>query len=93
MKRLVYLPQGRQVTLGNYVRTRKVAITITAREGAVFANAFNWYPETKVEELTEFRRGLHDCINWRIHRQIETYRAAIRLNQPRLIIHWSDSTR
>jgi len=65
MKRVVYLPQGRQVTLGDYVRAWKLAIT--APEGAVFTKAFNWYPETKREVLVEFRRGLHDRINWRIH--------------------------
>lgn len=106
MKRVVYLPQGRQVTLGDYVRAWKLAIT--APEGAVFTKAFNWYPETKCDVLREFRRGLHDRINRRIQGfpgtlrphaypdtrkhdyqwQIETQRAAIQLNQPRVIIHW-----
>ena len=106
MKRVIYLPQGRQVTLGDYVRAWKLAIT--APTGAVFTKAFNWYPETKTDVLREFRRGLHDRINRRIDGspgalrprahpdtrkhdyqwQIETRRAAIQLNQPRLIIHW-----
>ena len=64
MKRIVYLPQGRQVTLGNYVRAWKCALT--APDTAVFDKAFNWYPETKTEVLREFRRGLHDRINRRI---------------------------
>jgi len=106
MKRVVYLSHGRQVTLGDYVRAWKLAIT--APEEAVFTKAFNWYPETRREVLCEFRRGLHDRINRRIHGfpgtlqplphhntrkhdhqwQIETHRAAIQLNQPRLIIDW-----
>ena len=64
MKRVVYLPQGRQVTLGNYVRAWKLALT--APEGTIFNKAFNWYPETKNEILREFRRGLTDRINRRI---------------------------
>ena len=106
MKRVVYLSQGRKITLGDYVRAWRLAIS--APEGAVFTNAFTWYPETKKEVLCEFRRGLHDRINRRIDGfqgtlrprahpdtrnhdyqwQIETHRAAIQLNQPRLIIDW-----
>jgi hypothetical protein len=106
MKRVVYLPQGRQVTLGNYVQAWKLALN--APDSAVFNKAFTWYPQTKTEVLREFRNGLHDRINRRIDGfpntlrplphpdtrkysyqwQLETYRAAIQLNQPRLIIHW-----
>jgi hypothetical protein len=106
MKRVVYLPQRRQVTLGNYVRAWKLALT--APEGTIFNKAFNWYPETKNEILREFRRGLTDRINRRIDGfpgtlrplphpstrkhdyqwQLETHRAALQLNQPRLIIDW-----
>lgn len=106
MQRVVYLPEGRQVTLGNYVRAWRLALT--APDTATFTNAFNWYPESKRDVLREFRRGLHDRINRRVvgfpgtlrprtqsttrkldyQWQIETYRAAIQLNQPRLIISW-----
>ena len=106
MQRVVYLSQGRQVTLGDYVQAWKRAIS--APDGTVFTKAFTWYPETKKEVLREFRRGLHDRINRRIDGfpgtlrpqahpdtrkhdyqwQIETYRAAIQLNQQRLIIDW-----
>lgn len=106
MKRVVHLPQGRQVTLGNYVRAWSLAIA--APEGTIFNKGFNWYPQTKNEVLREFRRGLNDRINRRIDGfpgtlrpqphpntrkhdyqwQVETHRAAIQLNQPRLIVHW-----
>lgn len=106
MKRVVYLPEGRRVTLGNYVRAWKLALS--APETATFDNGFNWYPESRRDVLREFRRGLHDRINRRIDGfsgtlrprahpatrkhdyqwQIETSRAAIQLNRPRLIISW-----
>lgn len=106
MQRVVYLPQGRCVTLGNYVHAWRLALI--APDTAVFKNAFTWYPQTKQEILREFRLGLHDRINRRIDGfpgtlrprphpdtrkydyqwQLETYRAAIQLNQPRLIIDW-----
>ena len=106
MQRVVFLPEGRQITLGGYVRSWKLALA--APHNAVFKDGFNWYPEDKASVLREFRRGLHDRINRRIdgfpgtlrprafpnsrkysHEwQIETYRAAIQLNQPRLVIHW-----
>ena len=104
MQRVVYLPEGRQVTLGNYVRAWRLALD--APDTATFTNGFNWYPESKRDVLREFRRGLNDRINRRVDGfpgtlrprnasrklryewQSETYRAAIQLNQPRLIISW-----
>ncbi len=106
MQRVVYLSEGRQVTLANYTRAWKLALA--APTDAVFDKGFTWYSQTRAEVLREFRRGLHDRINRRIHRfpgtlrvrpfpntrkyqyewQLETYRAAIRLNHPRLIIDW-----
>ena len=106
MKRVVHLPGGRRVSLSTYVQAWKR--TLSAPPETTFQSAFNWYPETREEILREFRRGLHDRINRRIHNfpgslrprlttparkltyewQIETYRAAQQLNQPRLIIDW-----
>jgi hypothetical protein len=106
MQRVVYLPQGRCVTLGNYVHAWRLALT--APDTAVFNKPFAPYPQTKQEVLREFRFGLHDRINRRIDGfpgtlrplphpdtrkydyewQLETYRAAIQLNQPCLIIDW-----
>lgn len=64
MQRVVYLPQGRSVTLGSYVQAWRLALS--APEKAVFNKAFTWYPQTKQEVLREFRFGLHDRINRRI---------------------------
>lgn len=106
MQRVVYLPGGRHVTLGNYVLAWKRALV--APPGAVFEKGFNWYPERREEILREFRKGMHDRINRRIagfpgtlrtnafpatrkytyEWQLETYRAAVQLNHPRLIIDW-----
>lgn len=106
MQRVVFLSEGRQVTLGNYVRAWKLALA--APDNATFTNGFNWYPENKRDVLRTFRRGLHDRINRRIagfpgslrpqefpktrkysyEWQVETQRAAVRLNHPRLIIDW-----
>jgi hypothetical protein len=64
MKRVVFLPENRTVTLGAYVTAWKRALA--ASETAVFQNGFNWYPESRREVLRQFRRGLHDRINRRI---------------------------
>src|SRR5260370_19373466 len=64
MKRVVYLPEGRQVSLAGYVRAWKR--TLAAPPKTLFEKGFNWYPESREEILREFRRGLHDRINRRI---------------------------
>ena len=46
MKRLVYLPQGRQITLGNYVRAWKLALT--APEGTIFNKALAHYDRYRI---------------------------------------------
>lgn len=64
MQRVVYLSEGRHVTLADYVSAWRKALTAPA--GATFKNGFNWYPESREDVLREFRRGLHDRINRRI---------------------------
>ena len=64
MKRVVYLPEGRQVSLSTYVGAWKKALAAPPK--TLFENGFNWYPESREEILREFRRGMHDRINRRI---------------------------
>jgi hypothetical protein len=64
MQRVVYLPEGRTVTLHAYVAAWKTVLA--APEDATFQNGFNWYPEPRKDVLREFRRGLNDRINRRI---------------------------
>src|SRR5689334_7293401 len=52
MQRVVYLPQGRCVTLGNYVHAWRLALT--APDTAVFKNAFTWYPQTNKRFFASF---------------------------------------
>jgi hypothetical protein len=86
MKRVVYLPQGRQVTLANYVRAWKLALT--APEGTIFNltdrinRRIDGFPGT-LRPLSHPNTRKHDY-QW----QLETHRAALQLNQPRLIIDW-----
>ena len=64
MQRVVYLSEGRHITLAGYVSAWKKALTAPA--GATFEKGFNWYPESRENVLREFRRGLHDRINRRV---------------------------
>jgi hypothetical protein len=63
VKRMVHLPGGRQLSLSTYIQAWKRALA--PPPGTIFQSAFNWYPESREEILSEFRRGLHDRINRR----------------------------
>jgi hypothetical protein len=90
MQRVVYLPEGRTVTLGAYVAAWKQALT--APESATCQNGFNWYPESRNEVLREFRRGLHDRINRRIPGFPGTLRPRTRPHGRKLEQQWQIET-
>jgi hypothetical protein len=64
MKRVIYLSEGRTVSLGAYVKAWQFALASPPR--TMFDKGFNWYPETREQVLQEFRRGLQDRINRRV---------------------------
>ena len=96
MKYTVKLPDGRDVTLREYVRSWRILKTLPPdREVARFA----WYPMQAAEILRELRRGMHDRINrhlpdygkgrkWDADWQRAMRHAANDLNHPRLVIHY-----
>ena len=96
MKRTVKLPNGRCVTLGEYVRSWRILKTLPpTREVTRF---FDW-PEPAADILRELRRGIHDRINrhlpgygagrkWNPDWQRAMGHAARELNDPRLRIHY-----
>ncbi len=63
-RKMVGLPGGRRVTLGQYVAAWKAARAAPA--GAMFTNAFSVLgPQSKDDVLADFRRGAEDRINAR----------------------------
>ena len=95
--RVITLGDGRQVRLGTYVNAWTTCKKI-APHAWLPCTPGGW-PGTAEDALQEFRAGLHDRINrrlpwydkgrkWDSDWQRETLQAAIRLNTPRLAIHW-----
>ncbi len=60
MKRVITLPGGRVVTIGEYVRSWRILKTLPPdREVA----RWTWHPVSAGEILRDIRRGIHDRIN------------------------------
>lgn len=97
MKHRITLGNGRHVTIASYVATIRHA---KAHPQATYPHGLTgWWQVQGYEIVEQYMAGVHDRINRHIpgygkgHRwgepyQTETKRAAIALNQPRLIIHW-----
>lgn len=96
MRHTIGLPDGRSVSVREYVRSWRVLRTLSPDR---LVNGFYWYPETASIILRALRVGMHDRINrhlpgygigrkWDPNWQAEMRRAANDLNCPRLVIHW-----
>jgi len=59
--RVITLPSGRSVTLGEFVRSWRLLQTLPA--GRDIDRGWNWYPESAGEILRQISRGVHDRIN------------------------------
>jgi len=92
----ITLPNGRHCRLGVYLRAWRTLKTLPT---AALVDGFTHGPVPPALVLAELQRGIHDRINrhvpgfgkgrkWDWVWQSETLRAAIKLNTPRLAIHW-----
>lgn len=99
MNKLIQLPNGRNVTLGEYARSWKAL-----RELKPSAQVANWsYGYTDAQEiLRDMSRGVHERINshipgfgqgrkWSAEYYWPMWRASRELNNPRLRIYWLPS--
>lgn len=96
MIRVITIPCGRQVTLGEYVRSWKILKTLPPNR---LVDRWSHFPTPAGEILREISYGVHDRINkhlpwwhrgrkWAEDWQRETRQAADRINHPGLIIDW-----
>ena len=90
MKRVVYLPGGKYVSLSGYAAAWRTALA--AEPGTTFKTGFNWYPENREDILREFRRGLHDRINRRIDGFPGTLQPASTSTSRKLTYEWQIET-
>src|SRR5216684_1625102 len=90
MKRVVYLPEGRHVSLSTYVRAWKR--TLAAPPKTLFENEFNWYPESREDILREFRRGLQESNYRRIERLPRNTRPPPTSQGPKWTYEWQTET-
>jgi hypothetical protein len=90
MKRVVYLPGGKHVSLSSYAQAWKTALA--APPEATFKTGFNWYPESREDILREFRRGLHDRINRRIDGFPGTLQPVSKATSRKLTYEWQLET-
>lgn len=96
MNRVIQLPCGRNVTLGEYVRSWRVLRSLPPRKPVA-----NWghFPEEAGDILRAISFGVQDRINrhlayygkgrkWGDTWQNDTARASRDVNTPRLAVHW-----
>ena len=93
---LITLPNGRDVTVGEYARSWRMLKTLPPDR---LVERFSHFPETAAEILREIGRAVHDRINrhipgfgrgrkWSQDWERAAIQTAIRVNQPRLVIDW-----
>lgn len=104
MQRVVTLGNGKQVSLGAYVRGWKEVLTV-APDTQYKHGLSGYFSASAAEILRDYRRGMHDRINRRAGGHVlapETkrgrkdcsdwfylmFRTSRDLNHPRLVIHW-----
>ena len=99
MRHTIGLPDGRSVTVREYVRSWRILKTLPPDR---LVNGFYWFPETADTILHALRAGIHDRINrhlpgygqgrkWNPQWQADMARASRDLNRPRLVIRWLPS--
>lgn len=95
-KQYITLPNGRNVGLGIYAKAWR---ELKKMNRNALVPGFGYFAEPAWSILTAMRGGLSERINakvpgygvgrkWSREYEVETYRAAQALNQPRLIIDW-----
>ena len=96
MKRVIKLPNDRRVSLPVYVNAWR---TLKAMDPSESVKGWDHFPTPAGEILRKLRAGMHDRINrhlpgygqgrkWDDIWQLETARAADKLNAPRHVIRW-----
>jgi len=94
--RVVGLPNGRQVTLGEYVRSWRALLDMD-RDAQVAG--FDYFADSAARILARLAEGLHDRINrhvpgygvgrkWSDDWQRAAAQTARAVNTPRLIVRW-----
>lgn len=98
MKRVIRLPNGKQVGIGAYARAWKKLAAGKYADDDVFRD-WDYFPVTADVVLLKMRDGMHDRINrhlpaygrgrkWSSDWQREVEHTARLVNTPRLVVRW-----